>query len=124
MGTNKPNIMKITRLLVGCALATAALSCSKDEHGTITGRWVPEGFENIVRYEFQDGIQYTIYGNGSGEFPSLVEWVQANLDTLQQNCEVKGDFQWAQMEFVRGNDVVRLHQCCMVSQGFSTKLYR
>jgi hypothetical protein len=65
--------MKITRLLVGGALATAVLSCSKGESGTTIGRWLPEGFENTVRYEFQDGIQYTIYGNGSGEFPSLVE---------------------------------------------------
>ena len=126
--------MKITRLLMGCALATAALSCSKEEPGTITGRWVPEGFENTVRYEFQDGIQYTIYGNGSGEFPSLEEWVQANPGILQHNYEVKedslivdlnfGTYQRAQMEFVCGNDVVRLHQCCMVSQGFTTKLYR
>jgi len=126
--------MKITRLLIGCAFATAALSCSKEEPGTITGRWVREGFENRARYEFQDGIQYTIYGNGSGEFPSLEEWLQANPDTLQQNYEVKGDslivelnfvdYQRAQMEFVCGNDVVRLHQCCIVSQGFTTKLYR
>jgi len=134
MGTIKPNSMKITRLLVGCALATAVLSCSKEEQpGTITGRWVPEDFE-LVRYEFQDGIQYTIYGNGSGEFPSLEEWLQANPDTLQHIYEVKGDslivdlnfgdYQRAQMEFVCGNDVVRLHQCCMVSQGFTTKLYR
>ena len=134
MGTNKPNIMKITRLLVGCALATAALSCSKDEPGTITGRWVPEGFENTVRYEFQDGIQHTIYGNGSGEFPSLVEWVQANPGILQNNYEVKGDslivdlnfgnYQRAQMEFVCGNDVVRLHQSTATSGLFTTKLYR
>ncbi|MDA7722154.1 hypothetical protein N9F09_02345 [Schleiferiaceae bacterium] len=67
--------MKITSLLVGCALATAVLSCSKEEQpGKITGRWVREDFE-LVRYEFQDGIQYTIYGNGSGEFPSLEEWL-------------------------------------------------
>jgi len=134
MGTNKPNNMKITRLLIGCAFATAALSCHKEEPGTITGRWVREGYEDRVRYEFQDGIQYTIYGNGSGEFPSLEEWLQANPDTLQHNYEVKGDslivdlnfgnYQRAQMEFVCGNDVVRLHQCCLVSQGFTTKLYR
>ena len=73
---------------MGCALATAVLYCSKEEQpGTITGRWVPEDFE-LVRYEFQDGIQYTIYGNGSGEFPSLVEWVQANPGTLQHIYEV------------------------------------
>jgi len=82
--------MKIARLLVGCALTTAVLSCSKEEQpGTITGRWVREGFENRLRYEFQDGIKYTIYGNGSGEFPSLAEWLQANPDTLQHSYEVK-----------------------------------
>jgi len=62
-----------------------------------------------------------------------VEWVQANPGILQHNYEVKGDslivdlnfgnYQRAHMEFVCGNDVVRLHQES-VSGAFTTKLYR
>jgi len=53
--------MKITRLLAGCALATALFSCAKNDPGTITGRWIPEGFESTVRYEFQDGIVHHLW---------------------------------------------------------------
>jgi hypothetical protein len=72
---------------------------------------------------FKTGSSAPFMENGSGEFPYLMEWVQVNPSILPHNCEVKGDFQWAQMEFVHGNDLVRLHQE-PVTGAFTTKLYR
>ncbi len=68
----------------------AALSFASCEEGTglsddapmaeatIVGRWIPEGFEDVLRYEFTEDTRYTIYGNGSGEFPTLEEFLQEN----------------------------------------------
>lgn len=108
-------------------------SCQNNEPGTITGRWIMEGFENSVRVEYQDGIEYTIYANGDGVFPTLVEWVQANPGILQHNYVVEGDslivdlnfgnYARSEMVFKCSNDVVHLNRTS-VSGPFTVKLYR
>lgn len=108
-------------------------SCQNNEPGTITGRWIMEGFENSVRVEYQDGIEYTIYANGDGVFPTLVEWVQANPGILQHNYVVEGDslivdlnfgnYARSEMVFKCFNDVVHLNRTS-VSGPFTVKLYR
>ena len=108
-------------------------SCQNNEPGTIAGRWIMEGFENSVRVEYQDGIEYTIYANGDGVFPTLVEWVQANPGILQHNYVVEGDslivdlnfgnYARSEMVFKCSNDVVHLNRTS-VSGPFTVKLYR
>jgi len=121
------------QLVLLMAAVVLMSSCQKDEPGTITGRWIMEGFENAVRVEYQDGIEYTIYANGDGVFPSLADWVAANPGVMQHNYVVEGDslivdlnfgnYARSEMVFKCSNDVVHLNRTS-VSGPFTEKLYR
>ncbi len=45
---------------------------------SILGTWVPEGFENNVRYEFTEEKRYTLYASDEAGFPSLAEFLEEN----------------------------------------------
>ena len=54
------------------------LSQASENEASIIGRWVLQGFESNIRYDFTETKRYTIYGDGSGNFPSLEEFLEAN----------------------------------------------
>lgn len=47
------------------------------EEGSILGRWVLEGFEDNIRYDFTEDKRFTIYGV-DGVFPTLEEFQEEN----------------------------------------------
>lgn len=69
-------------------LALVLMNCSSDDssseeeqfipEATLLGRWVLQGFEDNIRYEFtNDGKRFAIYGI-DGVFPTLEEFNQEN----------------------------------------------
>lgn len=76
--------MKKTFLLL--LTVTTLFNCSTDDvseqpenipEATILGRWVLEGFEETIRYEFTEDKRFAIYGE-DGIFPTLEEFNQEN----------------------------------------------
>jgi len=60
------------------------------EESTILGRWVLEGFEDNIRYDFTETRRFTIYGT-DGEFPSLIDFQSENPDLKGHSWEYEGD---------------------------------
>jgi hypothetical protein len=44
---------------------------------TILGRWIPQGFEDAIRYQFTRTSRFTIYSD-NGSFPTLADFLYEN----------------------------------------------
>ncbi len=110
-------------------LALAFMSCEDEAtnsnneenqiEATILGRWIIEGFEDNIRYEFTADRLFTIYGE-NGEFPTLEEFQTENPQltgnewTYEGNTVVIdlnfGNFSRLVPEFKCGNYVAFMNQ--------------
>ncbi len=82
-----------------------------DSPGTILGRWIPEGFESNVRYEFTSEKRHTIYGDGSGEFPSLQDWVAENPGILEHDYVFQEDVVVIDLNFGNYSRLIPTYKC-------------
>ena len=82
-------------------LLTATLfNCSSDDatidpptelaEATILGRWVLQGFEDNIRYEFTETKRFTIYGV-DGVFPTLEEFNEQNPELTGHDWYYEGE---------------------------------
>jgi len=60
------------------------------EEGSILGRWVLEGFEDNIRYDFTEDKRFTIYGV-DGVFPTLEEFQAENPGLTGHDWFFEGD---------------------------------
>lgn len=115
------NLIKISIFTLLLVIFTG---CSNDDNddqensieATIIGRWQVVGFDNVIRYEFTTDKLFTIYGDGSGVFPTLEEFMEDNPNLVgndwyyEDNIVVVdlnfGNFSRLVPEFKCGNYVI------------------
>jgi len=75
-------------------LALSFLGCNSDDlvedEATLLGRWVLEGFEDQIRYDFTTVERFTVYSD-NGTFPTLAEFLNQNPGTPGNPWLYEGD---------------------------------
>ena len=91
--------------------------CSKEEEpehideATILGRWKAVGFDDVIRYEFTTDKRFTIYGDGSGNFPTLEEFRQQNPTITGLDWTYDGDTVVVDLNFGNFSRLVPNFKC-------------
>ena len=69
-------------LFLALLVALTFMSCEKEEilidtstEATILGRWVAEGFESNIRYEFTEDRRFSIYGTDGVVIAHFVRYI-------------------------------------------------
>ncbi len=108
--------------LLGFAwISLSFVQCKKETHtdsgppttseATVLGRWQAEGFEETIRYEFTADKRYTIYGDGSGDFPTLQEFQDANPQLTGNDWYYSGDTVVVDLHFGNYSRLLPLFSC-------------
>jgi len=80
----------LTVTLFNCSSDDANIEPPTDQaEATILGRWVLQGFEDNIRYEFTETKRFTIYGI-DGVFPTLEEFNQENPQLTGNDWSYEG----------------------------------
>lgn len=90
-------------------------SCDDDQptniaEATILGRWVPEGFEDNVRYEFTSDKRVTIYGT-DGDFPTLEEFLEINPQLTGNDWVYEGEVVVVDLNFGNYSRLIPNFKC-------------
>lgn len=100
--------------------AVALMSCEDEERNTntdttteatILGRWVPVGFESNIRYDFTEDKRFAIYGDGSGVFPTLEEFMTENPGLTGNDWEYDGEIVVIDHNFGNYSRLVPIFKC-------------
>ncbi len=78
-------------------LILSLTSCAEDGENddcSIVGRWILEGFEDNVMYEFTDDLRYTIYAAEPGMFGTIEDAIPGPNDYMinQDSITIDLDF--------------------------------
>lgn len=86
------------KVMIAFLMIATLMSCQDETtnnddmtEATILGRWVPEGFEDNVRYLITEDKIYTVYHDGNGEFPTNAEIIADNPVTLTHDYVIEGE---------------------------------
>lgn len=106
------------KVILGLLVALSFMSCEKEEmngsdfnEATILGRWVPEGFDDVVRYEFTEDKRFTIYGTGDGVFPTLEEFMAENPQLTGHDWDYDGETVVVDLNFGNYSRLVPNFKC-------------
>lgn len=102
-------------VLIALLLALSFMSCEKEEtgsteEGTILGRWVPEGFEDAIRYEFTEDKRFTLYSD-NGSFPTLTEFMSENPQLTGNDWTYEGETVVVDLNFGNYSRLVPVFNC-------------
>ena len=78
---------------------------------TIIGRWQLVGFDDVIRYEFTSDKLFTIYGDGTGVFPTLEEFMQQNPNLVGLDWYYEGDTVVVDLNFGNYSRLVPNFKC-------------
>ncbi len=115
------------KLLFAFVVALSFVSCEDDTNlvndpidqvdpgdnipeATILGRWIPEGFEDVVLYEFIEGDRFTMYST-DGNFPTLDDFRAENPDIPSNEWSYEGDVLVIDLHFGNYSRVVPSFRC-------------
>ncbi len=117
---------KMKKLILGLFVAALSFTSCQDgglvppldldgenptDVATIQGRWVSPGFEDNIRYDFTSDTRYTIYGDGSGEFPTLEEFLTENPGISGNPYVQIGDTVYLDLHFGNIQKMVPTFKC-------------
>ncbi len=96
-------------------LSASLMSCDKEDmpvipEATIEGRWVLEGFEETIRYEFTEDKRYTLYAT-DGVFPTLEEFIAENPGVGENDWYYEGEVIVIDLNFGNFSRVVPSFKC-------------
>lgn len=103
-------------VLIALLLALSFMSCEKEDSGsnqddaTILGRWVPEGFEDAIRYEFTADKKFTLYST-DGSFPTLEEFMTENPGLTGNDWSYEGQTVVVDLNFGNYSRLIPVFNC-------------
>lgn len=108
------------KLILITTLALSIMSCKDDattptptttvSPATIEGRWVSEGFETSIRYDFSSDLRYTTYSD-DGRFSTLEETLADSSFAPPHSWTYSGDTVVIDLNFGNYSRLVPVFKC-------------
>ncbi len=108
-------------ILLVLTIAVTMISCDKEvlfpihvdqgvSERTLEGRWVLEGFDQSIRYEFTKDKRFTLYAS-NGEFPSLAHFMELNPSIHGNDWKYNGNTVVVDLNFGNYSRLVPNFKC-------------